>query len=1141
MRRGIVVLAVAMLGLVPIASSTSGAGATGAANAGPLDCTNWRYTAADEPASLPTEFDRNGYKRTSLRDPAIQTSPHNLCGQKGAAVDLAWGITRGRPDVRIAVLDSGIKWRDAGAMRDLADRAYINRGEATPPCATPSGDCNGDGRFSIADFGPIPDLNGNGVADPEDLILNPTYSNGVDNDHNGYVDDISGWDFLFGDNDPLDTVNYGHGTGEAEDSTAADNGVGDVGTCPRCTFIPVRVGDSFVADGGRFAAGVLFGLDSQVAVVQEALGAITNPRQAQQAIDAAYRRGVPVIASMADEASKHPNLPGALEHTVAVNSVRDTGSPKSYLALNGCTNYGGHTFLSVPSSSCSSEATGIMSGVTGLLVSEARDRGLTLSTNEIQQLIRSSADDIDFSTPNAVDSANDFLSGSTVRYPSTPGWDATHGYGRLNAYEIIKRVRDAQIPPEADLTNPKWFSVLPATGTLKLRGHVGAPRAGAYSYRVEWAAGLQPPAYPAADTWNTVGGEDHRTKPKDGTLATLDLATVAAAVGGGQGPPVDLANGRSQEEKFSVRLRVVVTAEGGATNGLRGESQKQVFVHNDPDLVSGMPRRVNGSGTASPVFVDLEPGGGKEMVLATDDGRIHAYRSDMTELPGFPIHTDVTPYWVRGRTSVADDIAPTRGAVMVGAPVIADLNHDGRLDIAVGDLEGRVRAWDHTGEPLPGFDNVHTNPAYSTDLPAAQDSSNRTQRGFANSLAAADLDGDGRPELVGAALDRHVYAWHGDGTPVAGFPVLVVDPNKVQSVDPVTHYVTFRADSGVGDGGDLISTPALADLNGDGHPEIVVGAQEEYDEPFNAPEFGGLPGTSGNSREYVISPLGRNATNPNPNPAHPDAQAYLPGWPVKVGMFQREVLPVIGDGVSAQAAIGELIPSHPGKEIAVSAAVGPMYVFGVDGKSALGQIGGKDVPLHWFGGLTANDPNGTGAARNSEDVGLMLVAFGGPSVGKVGSRDHLDVAAPTAGLTRLFDTISPELQLPSDDQLAAWDPTTGAMRPAFPRETPDLAFFVTPAIADVNGDGRTEVIAGNGVYTLSAVTPDGTIPDGWPKLTGGWLVGTPSMGDWDGDGKAEIAVVRRDGVLMVWHTPTSANRLRQWPRFGQNLANTGAR
>jgi hypothetical protein len=170
----------------------------------------------------------------------------------GTAVDLAWGITKGRDDVRIAVLDSGIEWRNAGAMKELATKAYVNLGEATPPCAAPSGDCNGDGRFDISDFGAVADRNGNGMT-REDLILDPAFADGVD--ANGYVDDIAGWDSLFGDNNPLDTVNYGHGTGEARDFTAAENGTGDVGTCPGCRFIPVRVGDSFIADGGRFAAG----------------------------------------------------------------------------------------------------------------------------------------------------------------------------------------------------------------------------------------------------------------------------------------------------------------------------------------------------------------------------------------------------------------------------------------------------------------------------------------------------------------------------------------------------------------------------------------------------------------------------------------------------------------------------------------------------------------------------------------------------------------------------------------------------------------------------------------------------------------------------------------------------------------------
>ncbi len=1140
------VLALAVAGLVPIAAGAAAPEPVAetvspAPAATPLDCAQWRYGAADEPASLPTEFDRNNFKRTSLRDPTVASSPHQQCGQKGAAVDLAWGVTRGRPDVRIAVLDSGIEWRDAGEMRDLANRAYLNRGEVTPPCGSASGDCDGDGRFSIVDFGAIADRNGNALADPEDLILDPIHADGVDDDHNGYVDDISGWDFLFGDNDPLDTVEYGHGTGEAGDSTAADDGTGSVGTCPRCTFIPVRVGDSFIADAGRFGAGVLFGLDSGAAVIQEALGAVNNPRQAQLAIDAAYRRGVPVIASMADEASKHPNLPGALEHTLAVTSIRQTRGPTRYFALNGCTTYGGHTFLSVPSTSCSSEATGIMSGIAGLAVSEARDRGLTLTTNEILQLARASADDVDFATPNTVDPANDFLSGATVRYPTTPGWDATSGYGRVNAYELVKAIRDARIPPEADLTSPRWFTVLPVHGTLDVRGHVAAPRASSYSFRVEWATGLQPPSSPAVDQWHVIDSRTNQHRARDGHLATLDLASVAAALGGAQGPPADPATGRTDEEKFSVRIRVVVTAEAGPTVGLTGVSQKQVFVHDDPDLVPGMPMPFKGAGTASPVFADLVPGGGAEMVLATDDGRVHVLRPDATDAPGFPVRTDRAPYWVQGRTASEDGIGAARGGILVGAPAIADLDGDGRLDLAVGDLEGRVFAWDARGHELDGFEDVHTNGWFSLDLPIAQDSRNRTKRGFAGSLVAADLDGDRHPELIGAALDRHVYAWHGDGTPVAGFPVLVVDPAKVQSVAAGIHRVTFRPDSGVGDGGELVATPAVADLTGDGRPEIVVGAQEEYDEPFNAPEFGGLPGSSGNSREYVIAGNGTLAHHPNPNPAHPDAQAYLPGWPVRVGMFQREVLPVIGDGVSAQAAIADYVPAHPGKEIAVSAAVGPLYVFGADGRSVLGRVNGLDVPLHWFGGLFANDPTGTGATRNSNDVGALLVAFGGPAAGNLATRTHPDVAAPVSGFSRLLDTTAPDLQLPSDDLVGAWDVTTGAMRSNFPREAPDLAFFVTPAIADVNGDGHTEVIAGNGVYTLSAVPASGPVPVGWPKLTGGWLVGTPGTGDWDGDGRLEVAVVRRDGVLIVWRTPSDAGRNHQWPRFGRDLANTGSR
>ena len=135
------------------------------------------------------------------------------------------------------------------------------------------------------------------------------------------------------------------------------------------------------------------------------------------------------------------------------------------------------------------------------------------------------------------------------------------------------------------------------------------------------------------------------------------------------------AEGRVTRED-GVRLRVVVVPEDGPTAGLEGVSQKQVFVHDDPTLVAGMPKRIAGAGTASPVFADVEPGGGQEMVLATDDGRVHVYRADLTEIPGFPVKTDRAPWWVNGPTATVDGIPSIRSGIGVGAPVVTDLNGD---------------------------------------------------------------------------------------------------------------------------------------------------------------------------------------------------------------------------------------------------------------------------------------------------------------------------------------------------------------------------------------------------------------------------------------------------------------------------------
>src|SRR5262245_33165638 len=262
--------------------------------------------------------------------PTIATSVRPQETASGMSIDLAWRLTIGDPQVRIVVTDSGIKWDSD----DIIEKAYLSTGELMnhkPTQADGSAcggtgelagfDCNGDGVLSVSDYKdtaalqpdasmghPKGDKNNNGRLDAGDLILN--FSDGIDDDMNGYVDDISGWDFMKNDNDPYDDTRYGHGSGEARDSSAqTNNGAGGAGVSPLCRFIPTRVGDSFITDVNGFAKAVVYATDNGASIVQCALGTINMNNFTQSALDYAYSKGVLVVTSMADENARHHNMP----------------------------------------------------------------------------------------------------------------------------------------------------------------------------------------------------------------------------------------------------------------------------------------------------------------------------------------------------------------------------------------------------------------------------------------------------------------------------------------------------------------------------------------------------------------------------------------------------------------------------------------------------------------------------------------------------------------------------------------------------------------------------------------------------------------------------------------------------------------
>ena len=166
--------------------------------------------------------------------------------------------------------------------------------------------------------------------------------NGVDDDQNGYVDDIIGWDFLGKHNRPWDFD--GHGTLVAGIIAAAHNDVGIAGINPGARIMVLKGVNNFGTTRPSFIAeAIVYAVDNGARVINISVGGPHSSRMVQAAVDYARQQGVLVVAAAGNEGIELGDYgPAGGENVLTVGATHDDDRG------TGFANYGDKVDIAAP-------------------------------------------------------------------------------------------------------------------------------------------------------------------------------------------------------------------------------------------------------------------------------------------------------------------------------------------------------------------------------------------------------------------------------------------------------------------------------------------------------------------------------------------------------------------------------------------------------------------------------------------------------------------------------------------------------------------------------------------------------------------------------------------------------------------------
>ncbi|MBS3792688.1 S8 family serine peptidase [Candidatus Bipolaricaulota bacterium] len=300
-------------------------------------------------------------------------------GLRAIRAPAAWKISRGSEEVVVAVIDSGVD----SSLPQIEKNMWINEDEI-----------------------------------PQD---------GLDNDDNGYVDDVHGWDFW--DEDTCSakgsSINY-HGTFVAGIIAARpDETTGTAGVAPGISLMDLRVlddrGQLYTTDWSKLVDAINYAVHNGADIINLSIySTLTPPDFVHHAIKQAVNKGVLVIG-IPGNGGEEVRYFGQWEEVLTVGAVDKDGTPWNY------SNHGssvdlvgpGVDVLSLTSNgemerrSGTSFAAAHVAGAAALVLSVEPE----LSVDRLREVLRDSARDL-----------------------FEPGYDSKTGYGLVNVEKALSLV-----------------------------------------------------------------------------------------------------------------------------------------------------------------------------------------------------------------------------------------------------------------------------------------------------------------------------------------------------------------------------------------------------------------------------------------------------------------------------------------------------------------------------------------------------------------------------------------------------------------------------------------------------------------------------------------------------------------------------